>query len=110
MEVFVRERDIARHAAVTEADSGGGSENEQFVWVLWKILKGDGGDVCDLLFRLRAPLMGFLQLGPYTPIQLVNSPLPFRIRAAQLTVDESIGAEDESFREQYAPLPLLLAS
>ena len=38
---FVRERD----AAVQVAASGGVSENEQLVWVLWKILKGDGNDV-----------------------------------------------------------------
>ena len=38
---FVRERD----AAVQVAAAGGVSENEQLVWVLWKILKGDGNDV-----------------------------------------------------------------
>lgn len=38
---FVKERD----AAVRIAASGGVSETEQLVWVLWKILKGDGNDV-----------------------------------------------------------------
>ena len=38
---FVREREIA----VRVANAGGISENEQLVWVLWKILKGDGSDV-----------------------------------------------------------------
>lgn len=38
---YARERDVAVHVA-----SGGGvGENEQLVWVLWKILKGDGSDV-----------------------------------------------------------------
>ena len=38
---FVKERDLA----VQVATAGGVSENEQLVWVLWKILKGDGSDV-----------------------------------------------------------------
>lgn len=38
---FIRERD----AAVQVANSGGVGENEQLIWVLWKILKGDGSDV-----------------------------------------------------------------
>ena len=38
---FARERE----AAVRVADVGGASDSEQFVWVLWKILKGDGNDV-----------------------------------------------------------------
>ena len=41
---FNRERD----AAVRVADAGGVSEAEQFIWVLWKILKGDGSDVSIL--------------------------------------------------------------
>ena len=48
VEVFNRERDIAR----TESERGGVSETEQLVWVLWKILKGDGGDVSKDLLRL----------------------------------------------------------
>ena len=38
---FVKEREVA----VREGNAGGVSENEQLVWVLWKILKGDGSDV-----------------------------------------------------------------
>lgn len=38
---FTKEKDIA----VKVASSGGVSENEQLVWVLWKILRGDGSDV-----------------------------------------------------------------
>lgn len=38
---FVRERDLAAKIA---ADGGTGA-SEQLVWVLWKILKGDGNDV-----------------------------------------------------------------
>lgn len=38
---FIRERDVA----VQVANSGGVGENEQLIWVLWKILKGDGSDV-----------------------------------------------------------------
>jgi len=39
--VYVKEREKAVHIA----NEGGVSPNEQFVWVLWKILKGDGNDV-----------------------------------------------------------------
>lgn len=41
--VYFRER----QKAVAIANEGGVSPNEQFVWVLWKILKGDGNDVSD---------------------------------------------------------------
>ena len=41
--VFVRETNKA-----LEVEKGGGfAENDQFVYVLWKILKGDGKDVSD---------------------------------------------------------------
>lgn len=42
--MYVKERE----KAVSIASEGGASPNEQFVWVLWKILKGDGNDVSDL--------------------------------------------------------------
>ena len=42
---FVKERE----KAVDAAQGGEVSPNEQFVWVLWKILKGDGNDVCGFL-------------------------------------------------------------
>lgn len=38
---FIKERGYATQVA----SEGGSSENEQLVWVLWKILKGDGNDV-----------------------------------------------------------------
>lgn len=41
---YVRERE----KAVSIANEGGVSPNEQFVWVLWKILKGDGSDVSSI--------------------------------------------------------------
>ncbi|KAL5520434.1 hypothetical protein ACEPAG_9658 [Sanghuangporus baumii] len=76
-EVFLREREMSRF----EAERGGVNENEQLVWVLWKILKGDGND-----------------LGPYSPLTLARSPLPPKLRAAQLTVDDAFTKQDdESF-------------
>ncbi len=36
-----------REKAVNAANVGDVSPNEQLVWVLWKILKGDGSDVCE---------------------------------------------------------------
>jgi hypothetical protein len=38
---YVKERE----KAIRVTDEGGTSPNEQLVWVLWKILKGDGNDV-----------------------------------------------------------------
>ena len=55
IEVFVRERD----AAQIEADRGGVSDSEQLVWVLWKILKGDGNDV-RLTVSIYCSLIKFL--------------------------------------------------
>lgn len=42
---FVKERDLA----IQMANDGGVSQGEQLVWVLYKILKGDGSDVRPLL-------------------------------------------------------------
>jgi hypothetical protein len=42
---FVKEREKAVDAMKEEEVS----PNEQLVWVLWKILKGDGNDVCGAL-------------------------------------------------------------
>ncbi|TFK92909.1 hypothetical protein K466DRAFT_572814 [Polyporus arcularius HHB13444] len=70
---FVRERE----AAVRVANAGGISDNEQLVWVLWKILKGDGSDATHLP-----------QIGPFSPNTLARSPLPPKLRAANLTPDE----------------------
>lgn len=38
---YVKERE----KAIEITNEGGVSPNEQLVWVLWKILKGDGNDV-----------------------------------------------------------------
>lgn len=40
--MFTKERDNA----IKTIEGGGVSESEQLVWVLWKILRGDGSDVC----------------------------------------------------------------
>lgn len=39
--VYIKERE----KAINIGNEGGVSPNEQLVWVLWKILKGDGDDV-----------------------------------------------------------------
>jgi len=64
---FVKERDLATKIA----NEGGISENEQLVWVLWKILKGDGSDI-----------------GPFSPNTLARSPLPPKLRAVNLILNE----------------------
>ncbi|KAL6308797.1 hypothetical protein BKA93DRAFT_724865 [Sparassis latifolia] len=64
---FCRERELARQVA----NAGGISENEQLVWVLWKILKGDGQDI-----------------DPFSPSTLARSPLPPQLRATNLYLDE----------------------
>ncbi|KAF8891036.1 hypothetical protein BD779DRAFT_1437974 [Infundibulicybe gibba] len=66
---FLKEREMA----VTVTNEGGVSPNEQLVWVLWKILKGDGGDI-----------------GPYSPSTLARSPLPPKLRAANLLLDDEM--------------------
>jgi hypothetical protein len=44
--IFVKEREHA----IRVGSGGLASENEQLVWVLWKILKGDGNDVSVVNF------------------------------------------------------------
>ncbi|CCM02268.1 uncharacterized protein FIBRA_04353 [Fibroporia radiculosa] len=73
---FVKERDLAMRVA----SEGGVSENEQLVWVLWKILKGDGSDI-----------------GPFSPATLTRSPLPPKLRAANLTLEEGPISERNKF-------------
>lgn len=57
LNTFLKEKDKAVASTVINpsapssptSPTGSGkrpSENEQFVWVLWKILRGDGSDVC----------------------------------------------------------------
>lgn len=66
-----------RERAVNLASAGETSPNEQLVWVLWKILKGDGEDI-----------------GPYSPSTLAQSPLPPKLRANNLTLDDSLFKDD----------------
>ncbi|KIK66064.1 hypothetical protein GYMLUDRAFT_55925 [Collybiopsis luxurians FD-317 M1] len=83
---FVKEREKAIRVASPNAsgqtklgnggDTGtavtGTPSNEQLVWVLWKILRGDGNDI-----------------GPYTPTTLARSPLPPKLAAINLVLDEA---------------------
>ncbi|KAF9477424.1 hypothetical protein BDN70DRAFT_907256 [Pholiota conissans] len=73
---YVKERE----KAVSIANEGGVSPNEQFVWVLWKILKGDGGDI-----------------GPYSPSTLSRCPLPPKLRAINLVLDEHLYNDIDDF-------------
>ncbi|OSD03750.1 hypothetical protein PYCCODRAFT_1451490 [Trametes coccinea BRFM310] len=68
---FVKERAVA----VQVDQAGGVNENEQLVWVLWKILRGDGSDI-----------------GPFSPNTLARSPLPPKLRAAHLSLEEDVAA------------------
>ncbi|KAF7330429.1 hypothetical protein MVEN_02481700 [Mycena venus] len=65
---FIKERDKARAAS-----AGGIAPNEPLVWVLWKILKGDGEDI-----------------GPYSPSALARSLLPPNFRATKLILDDTL--------------------
>ncbi|KAF9219849.1 hypothetical protein BS17DRAFT_740030 [Gyrodon lividus] len=73
---FVKERG---HATKIAAD-GGFSDSEQLVWVLWKIMKGDGNDI-----------------GPYSPSTLTRSPLLPELRASNLFLDEENFTETNPF-------------
>ncbi|KAG7086048.1 hypothetical protein E1B28_003569 [Marasmius oreades] len=66
---FVKERE----QAVNVANVGGVALNEPYVWVLWKILKGDGNDI-----------------GPYSPSTLARSPLPPKLRATNLFLEDEM--------------------
>lgn len=59
--------------------------NEQLVWVLWKILKGDGNDI-----------------GPYSPSTLARSPLPPKLRASNLVLDDEFtpDLDDHYFQDK----------
>lgn len=48
---YVKERE----KAIEITNEGGVSPNEQLVWVLWKILKGDGNDVSLPFYPLVLP-------------------------------------------------------
>ncbi|KAJ4485351.1 hypothetical protein J3R30DRAFT_3438969 [Lentinula aciculospora] len=86
---FVNERERAIHAANAHVDTNsvtGGAEtpsSEQLVWVLWKILRGDGTDI-----------------GPYTPSTLARSPLPPKLAAINLILDDTDGNDIDIY---YTP-------
>ncbi|KAF9073976.1 hypothetical protein BDP27DRAFT_1416667 [Rhodocollybia butyracea] len=70
---FINEREKAVRITATSAmTSPASASNEQLVWVLWKILRGDGNDI-----------------GPYTPTTLARSPLPPKLAAVNLVLDQS---------------------
>ncbi|KAF9643041.1 hypothetical protein BDM02DRAFT_3104939 [Thelephora ganbajun] len=64
--IFVRE---TNKALEMERD-GSLTENDQFVYVLWKILKGDGRDI-----------------GPFSPQHILKHPIPTELRAVVLVKD-----------------------
>ncbi|KAK0219117.1 hypothetical protein IW262DRAFT_1448944 [Armillaria fumosa] len=74
-----------REKAVTATNNGDISVNEQLVWVLWKILRGDGNDI-----------------GPYSPSTLARSPLPPKLRATNLFLDDDM-YNSESEIDDYTP-------
>ncbi|KAJ3567268.1 hypothetical protein NP233_g6480 [Leucocoprinus birnbaumii] len=77
-----------REKAMQLVDEGKESANEQLVWVLWKILRGDGNDI-----------------GPYSPGTLARSPLPAKLRAENLVLDDDMyynGNDIEDFTYSYS--------
>ncbi|KAF5354463.1 hypothetical protein D9758_012410 [Tetrapyrgos nigripes] len=74
-----------REKAVNVAHTGGVSPNEQLIWVLWKILKGDGNDI-----------------GPYSPSTLARSPLPPKLRATNLLLDEELYNDNDIEETPYS--------
>ncbi|KAI0033045.1 hypothetical protein K488DRAFT_48530 [Vararia minispora EC-137] len=72
-DTFVEERKFA----IDNPNPDGASDREQLVWVLWKVLRGDGQD-----------------LGPFSPSQFVRSALPSKLRASNLLLDEGAAEDD----------------
>ncbi|KAJ7267797.1 hypothetical protein C8J57DRAFT_1469256 [Mycena rebaudengoi] len=58
---------------LNSSGQSGVAPNEPLVWVLWKILKGDGEDI-----------------GPYSPTALARSLLPPNLRATRLSLDADV--------------------
>ncbi|KAI0799772.1 hypothetical protein BC629DRAFT_1581421 [Irpex lacteus] len=79
--VFAKEREFA----ITTAPDDGIAQNEQLVWVLWKILRGDGGDI-----------------GPFSPNNLARSPVPPNLRASRLTLKEEGGEIGQAKFDPFA--------
>ncbi|KAF7314730.1 hypothetical protein MKEN_00947000 [Mycena kentingensis (nom. inval.)] len=80
--VFLVERQRATDASRT----GGVAENEPLVWVLWKILKGQGDDI-----------------GPYTPSALARSQLPPELRATNLFIDQQTDLDGNTTPHESPP-------
>ncbi|KAJ7480980.1 hypothetical protein FB451DRAFT_1395027 [Mycena latifolia] len=66
---FVKE--LEKALAVAGSGSGSVAPNEPLVWVFWKILTGDGDDIC-----------------PSSPSALARSLLPLNFRARKLILDD----------------------
>lgn len=75
-------------------NDGSTCESEQLVWVLWKILKGDGNDVSTMPIPSHLTAPHIMQIGPYSPSTLARSPLPPKLRAVNLTLDEETYATE----------------
>ncbi|KAJ7085153.1 hypothetical protein B0H15DRAFT_378887 [Mycena belliarum] len=78
-----------REQALAVAAAGGIAPNEPLVWVLWKILKGDGDDI-----------------GPYSPSALARSLLPPNFRATKLILDDALyhtGSDLDDVTYSYDP-------
>jgi hypothetical protein len=80
--IFVRETNKA-----LEMDKNGcPAENDQFVYVLWKVLKGDGKDVRDCAASF-SPLNQSTQIGPFSPHHILKHSIPPELRAVVLVKD-----------------------
>ena len=83
--IFVRETNKA-----LETEKGGGlAENDQFVYVLWKILKGDGKDVGSVIPPIPPNPLNACgsQIGPFSPQHILKHPIPPELRAVVLVKD-----------------------
>lgn len=80
LDTFLKERKIA----IENPNNDDASEREQLVWVLWKILRGDGQD-----------------LGPFSPSLFVRSALPPKLRALNLLLDEDSLNDDYAFPQAH---------
>jgi len=78
---FMQEREFATKITA----DGGVGQNEQLVWVLWKILKGDGSEI-----------------GPFSPSNLARSAVPPSLRASKLTLREEGSEAEQSKFDPFA--------
>ncbi|KAJ7639901.1 hypothetical protein B0H17DRAFT_1216761 [Mycena rosella] len=80
---FIKERE----KALAVAGSGSVAPNETLVWVLWKILRGDGDEI-----------------GPYCPSELARSSLPPDCKVTELILDDKPYLDD-AVTSYEAPAP-----